>query len=168
MMKQFRSSPFGVPNVPPTVRSASALADLAARVYEYAPLFERSRMLEQLLRPLGPAALADVAGGVFSRMKYRQLGNSFRVTLTDAQAIEAHQLVALVLHVDRLAPQAVDSLAEPLRASPIIRLYASTVALLEALDHRRAVRDGAARVAAAGTGATTARHRLPGPTDGAR
>jgi hypothetical protein len=76
-----------------------ALPELIADAYHRAAAPVRRRLLECLLRPVGPLALAAIASGAFSAFLHR------RVALEDVGRITAEQLVELARFVDQVNPE---------------------------------------------------------------
>jgi hypothetical protein len=107
-----------------------ALPTLVAQVYAEAPLAERGRLLEQLLKPLGLLSLAAVANGVFARMTLAQGWSSLRVSADDASRVDRSQVVALVHHVQQVSMQAIQGLSKVITASPVLAGSAPAAMLL--------------------------------------
>src|SRR5512133_27979 len=74
---------------------------LVGQVYEAAPAAYRSRMLEQLLRPLGVLALVAVADGIFAKIRFRGGWPELHVRLEDAQNVRMSDVVTLVDYVQQ-------------------------------------------------------------------
>jgi hypothetical protein len=61
-----------IPAIHPDERASElTVAELVGHVYACAPVTERSRMIEQLMRPLGVLSLVAVAHGVFAKIRFR-------------------------------------------------------------------------------------------------
>src|SRR5450830_2024112 len=114
----------------PTIEGASServtcqvseitIAQLVGQVYEFAPPAERSRLLEQLLRPLGVLSLVAVANGIFAKIRFRSGWPDLHVRLEDAQNVQASDIITLVSYVQQVSVHAVDGLADMLAASPV-------------------------------------------------
>ena len=128
-----------------------ALSKLVAEVYEAAPLALRSRLLEQLMRPLGVLALVAVANGIFAKIRFRSSWPELQIRAEDAQGVQASDVMALVDRVQQVSVESVDGLAKLLIASPMMT-GSATAALLVTLLMQRArtrrtgdVRSGGAR-----------------------
>jgi hypothetical protein len=117
--------------------SDETIARLVGMVYECAPLEERGRVLDQLLRPLGVLSLFAVSGGLFARLRLRGGWEHFHVRADDLQGVHASDVVALVDYVQQVSVDAVDGLAQLLATSPRATGSAAA-ALLAALLLRRA------------------------------
>jgi hypothetical protein len=113
-----------------------AIPELVGQVFEAAPAIERSRLLEQLMRPLGVLSLVAIAGGVFASLRFRGGWQDFHVRLDDAQRINASDVIALVDHVQQVSVEAVDGLAQTLAASPIMAGSAAAALLVTVLLQR--------------------------------
>ncbi len=116
--------------------SETALAQLVAEVYETAPLAERSRLLEHLLRPLGVLALVVIADGIFAKIRFRSGWPDLRVRFEDAQHVRASHVVALVERVQQVSVESLDGLVQLLLASPMMASSAVAVLLVSALLQR--------------------------------
>jgi hypothetical protein len=112
------------------------ISELVGDVYESAPMSERGRLLEQLLRPLAILPLFDIAGGVFVKPRLRGGWHDLHIRLEDIQAIRAADVAALVDHVQRFSVEAVGALAGLLRVLPATSASATAVLLSTALLQR--------------------------------
>lgn len=112
------------------------IAQLVGQVYETAPAAARSRLLEQLLRPLGVLALVALANGVFAKIRFRGGWPDIHVRLEDAQNVQVSDVIALVDYVQQVSVQAVDGLAQVLAATPTMATSAATVLLVTVLMQR--------------------------------
>jgi len=109
---------------------------LVGQVYEAAPAADRSRMLEQLLRPLGVLALVAVADGIFAKIRFRGGWPELHVRLEDAQNVRMSDVVALVDYVQQVSAPAVDGLAQMLAVTPMMATSAAAGLLLTLLVQR--------------------------------
>jgi hypothetical protein len=125
----------------------AAIPQLVAEVYEAATAVERSRLIAQLLRPLGALSLVAVADGIFAKIRFRSGWQDLNIRLEDLQNVRASHVVALVDHAQQVSVEAVDGLAQLLTASPLLSGSAAAVLLVSALVQR-------------------ARSRQPGPAAG--
>lgn len=128
-------------DTPATPASDLAIAQLVGQVYESAAPAERSRLLGQLLRPLGLLSLVVVANGIFAEIRFRSGWADPHVKPEDAQNVRATDVVALVNYVQQVSIQAVDGLAGILAASPMMTSSAAagllvTLLLQRARTHR--------------------------------
>lgn len=115
-----------------------SIAHLVGQVYESAPPAERSRLLEQLLKPLGVLSLVAVANGIFAKIRFRGGWPELHVRLEDAQNVQVSDVITLVNHVQQVSVQAVIGLADVLAASPVMTGSAAAALLMTVLlQHRR-------------------------------
>lgn len=130
------------PNNTPTLRetpdtndlmSEISIAQLVGQVYEAAPLDERSRLLEHLMRPLGVLSLVAVANGIFAKIRFRSGWPDIHIQPEDAQNVQTSDVITLVSHVQQVSRQAVDNLADILAASPVLTGSAAAAVLLAVL-----------------------------------
>lgn len=124
-----------------------AIPHLVGQVYECAPLAERGRLLEQLLRPLGVLSLLTVAGGVFANIRFRSGWKDLHVRLEDVQNVGGSDVIALVNYAQQASVEAVDGLAQTLAASPVLAGSAAAGLLVTLLVRRARTRRGAGREA---------------------
>ncbi|MDR3368745.1 hypothetical protein [Rhodoferax sp.] len=117
--------------------AAPSVAQLVAQVYEAAPVAEKSRLLEHLLRPLGVLALVAVADGVFATIRFRGGWPQLHVRLEDAQGVRASDIATLVDYVQQISVNAIDGLAQVISMSPMAVTSASAALLLTMLVQRR-------------------------------
>jgi len=120
--------------------SEAAIAQLVGQVYEIAPAAERSRLLEQLLRPLGVLSLVAVANGIFASIRFRSGWPELHVRAEDAQNVQASDVITLVSHVQQVSIQAVDGLADMLAQSPVMTGSAAAALLITLLVQRSRTR----------------------------
>lgn len=92
-------------------RHDEALPQLVSRVYAAGPAPLRARILETLLQPLRPLALAAVAAGAFGRYLHRDAWGRVQVSVEDALAFSAEQVRDLALFVLEVAPEALHQAA---------------------------------------------------------
>jgi hypothetical protein len=133
------SAPFVQPAGAQATQDA-AIAQLVAAVYESAPAAERSRLLEQLLRPLGVLSLFAVAGGIFANLRFRGGWPQLRIEADDIGNVRADHVVALVDYVQQVSVETVDGLAQWLIAAPVLSGSAATVLLVTMLVRRACAR----------------------------
>jgi hypothetical protein len=122
--------------------SDATLALLVGAVYEHAPLEERGRILDQLLRPLGVLSLFAVSGGLFARLRLRGGWENFHVRTDDLHGVRASDVVALVDYVQQVSADAVDGLAQLLATSPRATGSAAAALLVTLLLRRARSRRG--------------------------
>ena len=92
---------------------ASRAARLVARLYAGMNTFHRSRMLVQLLRPLGPLARVAVASGAFAGVLGRGMGLSAASALDDLARFSSDQVFELARFVDQVSPEGAAARSRP-------------------------------------------------------
>lgn len=116
-----------------TAIAEDPLPALVAQVYEEAPLALRSRLLEQLLKPLSLLSLAAVANGLFARITLSNGWSQLQVKAEDASQVNAGDVIALVHHVQQVSAQALLGLSKVISASPVLAGSAAAAMLLTVL-----------------------------------
>ena len=134
-------NPNATPGLPASDKSGcqvseTSIAQLVGQVYESAPAAERSRLLEQLLKPLGVLSLVAVANGIFAKIRFRSGWPDLHVRLEDVQNVQASDIIVLVNHVQQVSVQAVNDLAGVLAASPVMMGSAAAALLMTLLLQR--------------------------------
>lgn len=123
------------------VRSADAAVPvLLGRVYEVAPPTERTRLLAQLMRPLGVLSLVTVADGVFARLRFRDAFGPLNLRIEDTLQIGVDDVIALADHAQQVSVEAVDALGQWLSTSPVLAASAAALLLAQVLARRAASR----------------------------
>ena len=97
----------------------------------------RQRLLNHLLRPVGPLALAAVAAGAFARLLPTGRWSGAQVQLDDVFNIGPDQVLDLAFYVEQKAPEMLWQLREVLSSSPVLLGTISGALLLMALRARR-------------------------------
>jgi hypothetical protein len=113
------------------------LPTLVAEVYAQAPPAVRGRLLEHLLRPLSLLSLTAVANGLFARLTMDDGWVQRKVSMDDANQVDARDVMALVSHVQQVSVQAVESLSKVIVASPVLASSAAAAMLLTLLAKQR-------------------------------
>ena len=103
------------------------IPELVSAVYREAPVTLRAKLLEVLLRPIGPLAMAVLAAGAFGPMLQREA--SF-VSLDDAARIGADQVLELARFVEQASPDALVQYGSLIADSPLGGATMSGAALL--------------------------------------
>lgn len=119
------------------------IPELVAQVYESANPALRSRLLEQLLRPLGVLSLVAMANGIFAGIRFHSGRPDMHIQLEDAQKVQASDIAALVERVQQVSGDSINGLARMLSTSPMMTYSTATVLLVTILMQRtRTRRDG--------------------------
>jgi hypothetical protein len=87
-------------------RAAESVPELVSQVYQQAPVRLRARLLECLLRPVGPLALVTIAAGAFARFMYRLQRDAMPISLDDAARITSDHVRELARYVEQCNPDA--------------------------------------------------------------
>jgi hypothetical protein len=116
--------------------ACSAIPQLVAEVYEAATAVERSRLIAQLLQPLGVLSLVAVADGIFAKIRFRGGWEDLNIRLEDLRNVRAAHVIALVDHAQQVSVEAVDGLAQLLTASPLLAGSAAAALLVSMLVQR--------------------------------
>ncbi len=124
-------------------RTDAAVPVLLAQVYDVAPPTERTRLLTQLMQPLGVLSLVAVAGGVFARLRFRDAPGPLNLHLEDTLLIGAEEVRALAEHAQQDSVETVDALRLWLTQSPVLAGSAAALLLVRLLKRRAARRRGA-------------------------
>jgi hypothetical protein len=105
--------------VQPVARDGgSRAARLVARLYGGMNAVHRSRLLLQLLRPLGPLARVAVASGAFAGVVGRGMGQSAASALDDLARFSTEQVFELARFVEQASPEALRRIAAAVAAHP--------------------------------------------------
>ena len=81
------------------------LPSLISEVYHESAVPLRAKLLECLLRPLGPLALVAVAAGAFGSFLHRASWRQLTVSAEDALRIDASQVFELASYVEQNSPE---------------------------------------------------------------
>jgi hypothetical protein len=121
-------APLTVPTMPGDVPT------LVAALYEEAPTPLRERLLNHLLRPLGPLALVAVAAGAFARWLPSGRWSDVHARFDDVFfSIGGDQVFDLAAYVEQKAPELLSGLPDLLSATPMWTSTLSAALLLMAL-----------------------------------
>src|SRR4249919_3999573 len=91
---------------------------LVGGIYDSAPIAERRRILEHLLRPLGALAIVGVCNGIFTKIWFRNGWSDLHIRAEDAQSVQGIDVIALVDYVQQASVDTIGGLASMLAASP--------------------------------------------------
>ena len=112
------------------------IAVLLDDVFHKMPKGEQVRVLEKLIMPLGLLSLAAVANGVFAKLWLQSGAHASHLRLDDVGAIGPGDVADLVVFVQQVSVETVDSLAQVLATSPALVGSAAAAALIAALTRR--------------------------------
>jgi hypothetical protein len=84
---------------------APDLAPRVAAMVMAAPPLQRERLLNALLRPLGPLALVSVAAGAFAGLLPSDRWRAAHASREQAMRVDATQVLALVVYVEQKSPE---------------------------------------------------------------
>lgn len=121
-----------------SAQNGKRTAELVGQVYETLSAQEQSKLLGQLLRPLGILSLVVVANGIFAKLWFRSGQQIAHIRLDDAHQIQAGDVADLVEFVQQVSVETVNAVVEMLTKSPT--LTGSTAAALLAATLIRRVR----------------------------
>jgi hypothetical protein len=93
------------------------LAPLVADLYEHAAAPQRMRLLNALLRHVGPLALVTVAAGAFATLLPGERWREAQASLDDTRRVGGAQVLALAAYVEQKAPEALTRVVSGARAA---------------------------------------------------
>ncbi len=109
------------------------LSQLVCEVYAESPPPLRARVLECLLRPVGPLGLVAVAAGAFGSFLHRESWGRLSVSFEDTLRFSSDQVFELARFVDQFRPEALGQLASLMAENPVCLTTLSGSLLLVAL-----------------------------------
>lgn len=116
---------------------------LVSRLFRGARPGARARVLQALVRPLGPLGLAAVAAGAFAGIAARRHGGGADIGLDEAARFSGEQVLELSRFVEQVDPDVLQHLASDVLASPAgFTAFGIAAALLVLRRHRGARRPG--------------------------
>jgi hypothetical protein len=89
------------------------MAPLVADLYRQASPPQRVRLLNLLLRQVGPLALVSIAAGAFAALLPGERWRAAEVTLADACRVGPAQVLALAAYVEQKAPEVLTAVTGP-------------------------------------------------------
>ncbi len=98
------------------------IAELVAQVYRGARPPLRKRLLECLLRPVGPLGLVAIGAGAFGAILHRGGYRELAVTAEDTARISPEQMLELARYVEQADPESL------LQIAPIVSDQAGSMA----------------------------------------
>ncbi len=124
------------PELPHAHEPPDPVPALLGRVYAEAPPPLKSRLLEQLLKPLGLLSLAAVCNGTFANLALGSDLARMHIRPELAQTVDSEQVMALAAYVQQVSVQAVTGLSQVLSASPLLQGSVAASALVALLIKR--------------------------------
>jgi len=109
------------------------IPELVSELYKDAPAPLRTKLLECLLRPVGPLAIVTIATGAFAHLLYRLRLHGVPISLDDAARITTEHVLELARFVEQCSPHALLRIGSLIAGSPIGAATVSGSALLVAL-----------------------------------
>lgn len=119
-----------------------SLPQLVSEVYVSAPLTERGRLLEHLLRPLGVLSLAVVANGVFSKIRFLSGWPDPQIRPEQLESVRAEDVIALVEYVQQASWDVMNGLVQVVTESPVMSTTTAAAVLITVLLNRARRRQG--------------------------
>lgn len=116
--------------------SAPSLPELVSAVYAVAPAPLRVRLLERLVRPLGPLALVAIAGGAFAHLLYRLRRNAAPISPDDANRVTSQQVLELTNYLEQCSPEALLRIGALIADRPLGVVTTGARSLREGQDAR--------------------------------
>jgi hypothetical protein len=123
-------------STPSPVTTPDPVPVLLGRVYAEAPPTLKSRLLEQLLKPLGLLSLATVCNGAFASLAVSKDWSGARIHPELVQAVNAEQVQVLTGYVQQVSIQAITGLSQLLSSSPVLQGSVAASALVAVLIQR--------------------------------
>jgi hypothetical protein len=121
------------PRVAGENESARDIPELVSALYGEAPTALRVQLVEQLVRPLGPLALAVIATGAFRHLLYRLRRDAAPISPNDVGRITSEQVLELTRYVQQCSPDALLQIGALIADGPVGAMTMSGTALLIAL-----------------------------------
>jgi hypothetical protein len=112
--------------------AGATLPTLVSDVYRAAPAPLRAKLLECLLRPVGPLALAVIASGAFGAFLQRRTWSPVSLSLDEVARISGDHLFELAGYLEQSSPEVFLQMPGLLASSPL-GLAAGSGALVLAL-----------------------------------
>jgi hypothetical protein len=113
--------------------SAWSIPELVSAVYEASPAPVRTRLIECLVRPLGPLAVVAIAAGAFRHLLFRLGRDAVPISPDEVSRITSEHVVELTRYVAQCSPDALRDISAVIADGPIGVVTISGVALLIAL-----------------------------------
>jgi len=116
------------------------IPELVGKIYEAAPLAERCRLLEHLMKPLGALALVGVCNGIFAKIWFRSGWHNLHIRPEDAQTVQGIDVICLVEYVQQASAETINGLDSLLTTSPMMVCSAAAAMLVTVLARRAQTR----------------------------
>lgn len=113
--------------------SDSELAPLVAEFYEDSPPALQTRLLQAMLRPVGPLALVALAAGAFAKLLPSRPSQALELTPEVVSNIHGAQVFELARYVEQKAPEMLSQLPEMVGSQQAWMATASGALLLAGL-----------------------------------
>ena len=114
--------------------STHSIPELVSELYKDAPPPLRTKLLECLLRPVGPLAIVTIATGAFAHLLYRLRLDGVPMSLDDVARISSEHVLELARFVEQCSPPALLQIGSMIAGTPIGVASVSGSALLVALS----------------------------------
>lgn len=115
------------------VAAARPIPELVSEIYGKSPAPLRTKLLECLLRPVGPLALVTIATGAFSHLLHRLTRDASPISLDEAARITSEHVLELARYVEQCSPDELVRIGSLIAANPMSVATVSGSALLLAL-----------------------------------
>ena len=102
----------------PSAPADAELAPLVADLFADAPPPLRVRLLNHLLRPLGPLALVGIAAGAFGGLLPTTRWRNATATLEEAMRFSGSQVLELARYVEQKSPESLAQLPSLMADNP--------------------------------------------------
>lgn len=112
------------------------IPELVGEIYDSAPIAERCRLLEHLLKPIGVLGLVGLCNGIFAKIWFRNGWHDLHIHPEDARTIRVADVISLADYVQQASSETIHGLGSLLASSPIMA-YSAAAAMLVALLVRR-------------------------------
>jgi hypothetical protein len=128
-------------------KGSPSLAAIVASTVAETSLMLRARALRRLLMPVGPLALAVLAGGAFAKYVEHARWSRFSVSIDDAARVTSGQIFELVRYIEQSNPRVLEQVMVVLSrdATTMAALGASVAAVVMQLRSDRKLLRGPRR-----------------------
>lgn len=110
--------------------AARPIPELVSEIYGKSPAPLRTKLLECLLRPVGPLALVTIATGAFSHLLHRLTCEASPISLEEAARITSEHVLELARYVEQSSPLQLVRVGSLIASDPIGVATVSGSALL--------------------------------------